>query len=157
MGRGGGPMVLTSAETQIVAVETQIALPTTMSTRTQFCVGPERNNYRYTAMCFDAVAGCVAGIWKCCRKSDYAPLGFLLFIVYVGDDANYDGYQYVAMDVPADAPSLANMMEVGVPVFRTRDANALEDGNHTWEINYAAHSSSVADWKGVYTCSTGQY
>ena len=95
-------------------------------------IGPARLRYNYTRLSKDH--------YQCERGSDWAPNGWTLHLLLAFGS-------WVALDVPPDASTAADVMLVGVPIFRS-NSNVLEEGWHEWETNYGAHVSRQ-NWRAT--------
>ena len=85
-------------------------------------------------------------MYQCAKGSDYSMAGEVLYIVCEGE-------YYVAHD---GWTNHENRLTLRQPVFRTRDDFYMV-GTHHWEINHAAHASSVRatpDWRGHMATET---
>ena len=97
-------------------------------------IGPARHNYVYTFLARD--------FYKCCRGSDWAQAGEVLFLL---QDKGY----WVALDAPSGATTAQDALAHGHAVFRS-PAGILTPGAHTWESNYSLRGG--LDWRSTGLC-----
>ena len=79
-----------------------------------FRIGNTKRNYCYTLIS--------PGLWKCCKKSDGAPIGQCLFLLKVAE-------RWTAIDAPETSTRLEEVVIDGVSVFSSNIA-ILEEGRY---------------------------
>ena len=110
----------------------------------QFRIGPFKHDYTYSHL--------EKGLFKCCRASDEGKnksSRFCLYLYYSVESF------WVAVDAPEDARSIEEVVEKGVPIFRSSE-NVLVADWHVWETNWNAHKCTEVDWRatGLNCCTT---
>ena len=101
----------------------------------KFRIGPPKHEFTYSQL--------QKGLFRCCRASDQGKSSTLRLYLYF----SLQGY-WVAADAPLDVSSIREVVDQGVPIFRS-SANVLVADWHTWETNWNAHESTEEDWRAT--------